>query len=72
MGPEQESRDFATVVEEVKTLATVDHRYKTLIIDSISEIYNTLITDEASRLGDKDAFGASKKPAVRLTMQLLN
>lgn len=72
LGPEQGSREFSAVVDEVKSLATVEHRYKTLIIDSISEIYNTVITDEAERLGDKDAFGASKKPATRLTMQLLN
>jgi hypothetical protein len=71
-GPEQGSRDFAAVVEEVKTLATVKHPYKTLIIDSLSAIYNSAISDEAERLGSKDAFGASKKPATRLTMQLLN
>lgn len=71
LGPEHGSRDFATVVDEVKALATVEHRYKTLIIDSISEIYNAVISDESARLGDKDAYGASKKPAARLTMQLL-
>lgn len=71
-GPEQGSRDFATVIEEVKTLATEDHPYKTLVIDSISEIYNDEIAKEQKRLGDKDAFGASKKPATALSRELIS
>ena len=69
-GPEQGSRDFATVIEEVKALATEDHDYKTLVIDSISEIYNDEIAKEQKRLGEKDAFGAAKKPATALSREL--
>lgn len=71
-GPDQDSQDFATVIEQVQALATEDHPYKTVIIDSISKIFNSEISNEAERLGDKDAFGASKKPAVSLTRRLIN
>lgn len=71
-GIEQGSQDFAAVIEEVKLLATEKHDYKTIIIDSISKLFNNEIQKEAERLGDKDAFGASKKPAIAKTRQLLN
>jgi hypothetical protein len=71
-GEEQGSKDFATVVNEIKLLATEDHSYKTLVVDSISKLYGTIIATEEARLGDKDAFGASKKPAVALTRQLIS
>lgn len=64
MGPQDGTLDFATVIEEIKTLATERHGYETLIIDSITKLYQTCIAQEADRLGDKDAFGASKKPAI--------
>lgn len=72
MGPEHGSLDFATVIEQVQALATEEHSYKTLVIDSISKLFNTAISDEAERLGDKDAFGASKKPAVGSMRRLIN
>jgi hypothetical protein len=72
MGPEQDSQDFEKVIEELKTLATEDHPYKTVVIDSLSKLYNIAIAREMDRLGDKDAFGASKKPATALTRKLIN
>jgi hypothetical protein len=72
MGQAEGSLDFKTVIDQVKALATEDHEYKTLIIDSISKLYNRVIADEQERLGDKDAFGASKKPAVAMMRQLVN
>lgn len=71
-GTEEGSQDFNEVIEQVKALGTEKHEYKTLIIDSISKLYNMEITKEAERLGDKDAFGASKKPAIAKTRQLIN
>lgn len=71
-GLDQGASDFETVINEVKTLATEKHHYKTLVIDSLSKLFNTEITKEAERLGDKDAFGASKKPAVRLSARLMH
>lgn len=71
MGPEQGSQDFDTVIEQIKALGTEEHPYKTLVIDSISKLHNMEINMEAERLGEKDAFGASKKPAIRKMNTLL-
>jgi AAA domain len=72
MGPEQDSQEFEKVIEELKNLATEEHPYKTVVIDSLSKLYNSTIAREMDRLGDKDAFGASKKPATALTRRLIN
>lgn len=72
MGPDHGSLDFDTVIEQIQALATEDHSFKTVVIDSISKLYNTAITVEAERLGDKDAFGASKKPAIAKMRTLIN
>lgn len=71
-GPDQGAQSFESVIEELKTLATEEHHYKTVVIDSISKLYNNEIFKEADRLGNKDAFGASKKPATNLTRKLIN
>lgn len=71
MGPEDGSCDFGVVLEQVKALASEKHTYKTLVIDSVSKIYNTAIALEAERLGSKNAFGADKKPAVAAMRQLV-
>lgn len=70
-GPEQGSQDFDTVIGEIKTLGTEQHGFKTLVIDSISKLHNLEINSEAERLGEKDAFGASKKPALRKMATLM-
>lgn len=72
MGPEQDSQDFEKVIEELKTLATEEHTYKTVVIDSLSKLYNIPIAKEMDRLGDKDVFGASKKQATALTRKMIN
>lgn len=72
MGPEDGSLDFPTVIEQFQSLATEKHPYRTVVIDSISKLYNSAITSEAERLGDKDAFGASKKPAIAYMRRLIN
>jgi len=71
-GPEQGSLDFESVIEQVQALAIEKHSYKTLVIDSVSELYNLAIAKEAEKLGDKDAFGASKKPAIAYMRRLLS
>lgn len=71
-GVDQGSLDFKELIEQVKALATESHDYKTLVIDSISKIFNTTIAAEAERLGDKDQYGASKKLPVSYTRQLIN
>lgn len=72
LGPEHGSNDFKVVLEQVQALAVEDHPYKTLVIDSVSQLINVETADEAERLGDKDVFGASKKPAVAHMRRLVN
>lgn len=64
-GPDQGSLDFDTVISQIEALATERHEYNTVVIDSITKLFATAISDEQVRLGDKDAFGASKKGPVR-------
>lgn len=74
-GPEQGSQSMQTIIDEIKTLATEDHNYKTVVIDSISKVFNLEITKEAERLSDKglkNEFAADKKPAVKLTARLIS
>lgn len=72
MGPEDNSLDFREVIGQIQALATEKHGYKTVIIDSISKLFSTSVALEAERLGDKDSFGASKKPAVAFMRRLIN
>ena len=72
LGPKDGSLDFNFVIEQMQALATEKHGFKTLIIDSITKLYQTAIANEAERLGDKDAFGASKKPAIAGMRRLVN
>lgn len=71
VGMEQGSQSFTDVIEQVKALATEKHDYRTLVIDSFTYLFNLEVAKEAERLGDKDAFGASKKPAIQKSRQLL-
>lgn len=72
LGPDDGTLDFAFVLEQVKALATEKHGYKTLVFDSITKLFQTCIANEVERLGDKDAFGASKKPAIANMRRLMN
>lgn len=72
MGPEDGSLDFATVIEQFQALATEKHNFRTVVVDSISKLYNTAIAQEAERLGDKNAFGADKKPAIAAMRRLIS
>jgi hypothetical protein len=74
-GPEQGALDFEEVIEQVKALATESHPYKTLVIDSLSKLFNTAVSKEMDRMErekKEDAFGASRKKPVRSTRQLVN
>lgn len=72
LGPENGGMSFDTLLEQVTLLASEKHHYKTLVVDSISKIFASEIAMEASRLGDKNGFGADKKPAVRKMQQLVS
>lgn len=68
-GPEQGSLDFDSVIEEVISLATVKHSYRTLVIDSFSKLYNTRAAEAAEKGGDD--FGRDKKEANKPTRKLI-
>jgi hypothetical protein len=71
LGPEDGSCDFGVVLGQIKALASEAHDRKTLVIDSISKLFNSAIALEAERLGDKNAFGADKKPAIASMRQMV-
>lgn len=71
MGPEDGTMSFDTLIEQMQALATEKHHYRTLIVDSLTKLFQTTIAQEAERLGSKDAFGASKKPAVAAMRRLV-
>ena len=68
-GKEEGSQDFATVLEEVKALATTKHDYKTLIIDSFSYLY--LLEAAIAELKFGSDFAKDKKEAQKPTKQLM-
>lgn len=70
-GVEDGALDFGAVISQIEALATEKHSYKTLAIGSITKLYQHAIACEQARLGDKDAFGASKKPAVSAMRRLV-
>jgi|SRR5271168_434962 len=70
-GQEHGSLDIDEVIEQVKALATEKHEFRTLVSDSISKLWNTMLQDEQTKLGDKDVFGASKKGPIRKFNELL-
>jgi hypothetical protein len=72
LGPEHGTLDFDFLIEQTEALATEEHAFKTAVFDSITKAYNTAISNEAERLGDKNAFGADKKPAIADMRRLLN
>lgn len=71
LGPEDGANDFETIISQVKALATEKHKFKTLVIDSVTKPFISSIASEGERLGDKNAFGADKKPAVQSMRRLI-
>lgn len=71
LGQEDGTLDFDFVIGQVEALATEKHEYQTLVIDSLTKLYQHRIALDADRLGEKDAFGASKKPAIAMMRKLV-
>lgn len=71
LGPQDGACDFDTILNQIQALATEKHPYKTLVIDSVTKVFQACVAKEAERLGDKDAFGASKKPAIAYMRRLV-
>lgn len=72
LGPEQGSLSFDTVLEQLQALATEEHGFRTVVIDSITKLFNLEVTREADRLGDKNGFGADKKPAIAYMRKMVS
>lgn len=70
-GVDDGALEFDAVIGQVAALAAERHGYKTLAIGSITKLYQHAIAVEQARLGEKDAFGASKKPAVSAMRRLV-
>lgn len=69
IGPEDGANDYTIMTEEIKTLATTKHPYRTLVVDSHTKMFNTEVAVEYQRLQsigrDMDkTFGAEKKSAI--------
>lgn len=74
MGPEDGACEFSAVLDEIQTLATTEHDRKTLVIDSFSKLFNNQIAqtqDQLERGVKEDAFGLSKKAAIKYTRRML-
>ena len=71
LGPEDGSLDFDFLLTQCAALASEPHGYKTLVIDSITKIFNLAVAAESERLGDKNAFGADKKKAIGFMRRLV-
>lgn len=69
MGKEDGSQNFKDVVEEIKELGLTKHKYKTLVIDSFSHLYNLEAAIAEDLKGNE--FGRDKKEANRPSRQLL-
>lgn len=69
-GVEDGALDFEEIISQVQALATERHQYRTLVIDSITKVFINCITKEQERLGSKDGFGLSKKPAINYMRRL--
>lgn len=75
LGPDQGSNDFQVVLEQLQALATEEHPYKTLIIDSVSHLFGTEVANEQDRMAQerkKDEYGASRKGATSYMRRIVN
>lgn len=71
LGVDQGALDFDVVIGQMQALATERHHYRTVVIDSVSKLWNVALVDEQEALGAKDAFGAYKKVPTRKFASLI-
>lgn len=62
--------DFDEMVNEVRELLTTNHEYKTLVIDSLTLLYNDLLEKAEQKVGTE--FGRHYNEANKRMKQLLN
>lgn len=67
-----QTNDFEEVIKEVKTLLTVKHEFKTVIIDPLTTLYNDLIENASIRVGtDYGKHFSEANKRVKLLYNLL-
>ncbi len=68
-----QTNDFCEMLEEVKSLLSTKHPYKTLIIDPLTTIYNDLLEKAAIKVGSEYArhYGEANKHMKHLVTLLL-
>lgn len=76
LGPEDGANDMDVVLDQIKALATTKHKYRTLVIDSYSKLYNTRIAEKTEAMEQANVdmdktFGREKKPAIGKTRQMV-
>jgi hypothetical protein len=76
LGPAEGANDFPTVLEEIVSLSTNKHGYKTLVIDSYSKLFNTQVDATAEKMAKagfdmSKTFGAEKKEAISYTRRMI-
>lgn len=69
-GIDEGSQSLKEVTEQVIGLATEDHQYKTVVIDSFSKLYAIACFEAEERVGND--YGADKKEANKPTRKLLH
>jgi hypothetical protein len=69
MGPDEGSQDFREVIAQVRELATTQHPFKSLILDSFSNLYLLEASAAEERVGAD--FGKDKREANRPSRQLM-
>lgn len=75
LGPENGANDFGVVLEEIVTLATTAHNFRTLVIDSFSKLFSSQVAmtaDAMEKAGKKNEFGADKKPSVGYSRRMIH
>ena len=63
-----QTNDMADVIQEVKSLLTVRHEYRTLVIDPITTLYNDLLEKSEEQVGSAHGrhYGEANKTMKRL------
>lgn len=64
------TNDFDEMIQEVRELLTTKHDYKTLVIDSLTLLYNDLLDKAEKKVGNE--FGRHYNEANKRMKQLLN
>lgn len=69
-GVDQGSNDFDTVNREIQELATTDHDYKTVVLDSFTRLYNNCAAEAEKAVGND--YGKDRKEANKPARKFVN